>query len=63
VCSTETLVQPCECFHCGSSDPFPTADVCGAASSVCGPNSPDNGGCWNNVEGATCQCDSESTTG
>jgi hypothetical protein len=63
VCSTEKLVEPCQCYHCGGSEEFNNADVCGPASNVCGPSSPDNGGCWNNVDGATCQCDSKSTTG
>jgi hypothetical protein len=63
VCSTKKLVEPCQCYHCGGSDEFNNADVCGPASSVCSSSSPDNGGCWNNVDGATCQCDSKSTTG
>lgn len=61
VCSTETVVQKCECFHCGGNDPFPQADICGAASSACGPNNAGNG-CWTNVN-ANCKCDSETTTG
>jgi len=68
VCSTHTLIQPCTCYHCGGSEPFPSADVCGSASDVCGPTSPANGGCWNNQRsadgsGATCQCDIQQTTG
>lgn len=61
VCGTHTLVQSCECYHCGGSDPFPQADVCGAASGACGPNSPGEG-CWTNVNG-NCQCNSMQTTG
>jgi hypothetical protein len=63
VCSTKKLVQPCQCYHCGGSEEYNNADVCGPASDVCSSSSPDNGGCWNNVAGATCQCDSKSTTG
>jgi hypothetical protein len=63
VCNWRTIIQPCQCYHCGGSETFNNADVCGAASDVCGPTSPNNGGCWNNVNGATCQCSSFSTTG
>jgi hypothetical protein len=63
VCSTETLIVGCQCYHCGGSSEFNNADVCGPASGTCGPISADNGGCWNNVVGATCQCDEWQTTG
>jgi hypothetical protein len=63
VCETHTIIQSCDCYHCGGSDPFPNADVCGPASNICGPMSPDNGGCWNDVPGATCQCSDYQTTG
>jgi hypothetical protein len=62
ICSTKTIIQSCQCYHCGGSEEFNNADVCGAASDVCGPTSPGNGGCWNNVAGAACKCSSWKTT-
>jgi DNA repair exonuclease SbcCD ATPase subunit len=66
VCSSETIVQPCQCYHCGGMEEYNNADVCGAATTSgeypCGPET-SGSGCWNNVDGATCQCDTHQTTG
>lgn len=63
VCSTKKIIQACQCYHCGGSEEFNNANVCGAASDVCGPTSSANGGCWNNVAGAACKCSSWTTIG
>jgi len=61
VCKTQKLVQPCTCYRCGGMEKYGSANICGAASNKCGPNSPKNGGCWNDVDGAVCKCQKKQT--
>jgi hypothetical protein len=63
VCSTQTIIQECQCYHCGGMEEFNDADVCGTATTSgeypCGPETPGSG-CWASPAG--CDCGSRQTT-
>jgi hypothetical protein len=56
VCGPQKIREICACYHCGNTDLFNDADVCGGISGECGPSSPGNSGCWTEVNTGPCDC-------